>query len=446
MFPTVFFTNLDKSHDSALRGRFSDYRPKYTLDWPLPKPAHKNTTQTTMQNTTASKPRRTRSKHSHPMSELLRQYSQNHTTTPIEEGGEAEEGEADEGGGEGGGEGAGKTEYSGTAIPSQQREAAARAAESKTTRFDDNESEPGGAVSAQDFYSIDSAYIPRVSTEFNSMIICGPSQSGKSQACLSLLRRYVLENRYDRYVILSPTAHATELWDEYLENKDNIIGEFSEDALRELMDEQRKTKKEKRKRVMLVIDDCVASAPIMAKSKCFADLFCLARNYSMSICLLSQAINRAFVNKLSRVNATWLLCCGLRSKSCYETIRNDYLCPKKGDDTGLHLYESITAGRFNFCAMNLRPNCEVTGIKDWVHRYRSEAKIGAFKMKNDWKYDKIGREGHSSGKGLPFTSAPLARSIKEKEYMEAFEERSSLPTYRKEKVLKTKEPKKLVLY
>ena len=233
------------------------------------------------------------------------------------------------------------------------------------------------------FRSVGSDYICGKAHEYFSMCICGPSLSGKTTLLLDILSRFVEEKRYEEYVIISPTAKATKFFDEYLNDKTNIVGEYDELFIQELLDRQSDAPKKSRKSVCLVIDDCIGSSSSMQRSKTFADLWALARNMHMTVIMLSQAVNRQFLPKIARCNCHMLACCGLRGKSCIETLRTDYLDGYGDGVQGIQLYKDITRGPYNFCLFNLRDPHAVE-LTDWVMRVRARPKVPVFKMKNTY--------------------------------------------------------------
>ena len=241
-------------------------------------------------------------------------------------------------------------------------------------------------TSACGFTSVGTEYITDKAHEYFSMCICGPSLSGKTTLLLDILSRFVAADRYDEYAIISPTAKATKFFDDYLQDKKNIVSDYDETFVQELLDRQSDTPKAKRKSMCLVIDDCIGSAGVMQRSKTFADLWALARNMHMTVIMLSQAVNRQFLPKIARCNCHILACCGLRGKSCIETLRTDYLDGYGDGKQGIQLYKDITRGPYNFCLFNLRDPHAIE-LTDWVMRIRARKDVGKFKMKNTYRAD-----------------------------------------------------------
>jgi len=233
------------------------------------------------------------------------------------------------------------------------------------------------------FKQVGCEYCVEKAHEFFSMCICGPSLSGKTTLLLDILSRFVQGKRYDEYVLISPTAKATKFFDDYLQDKKNIMDEYDETFIQTLLDRQSDTPKKNRKSVCLVIDDCIGSASSMQRSKTFADLWALARNMHMTVIMLSQAVNRQFLPKIARCNCHMLACCGLRGKSCIETLRTDYLDGYGDGKVGIQLYKDITKGPYNFCLFNLRdPHAQE--LTDWVMRIRARPKVPPFKLCNTY--------------------------------------------------------------
>jgi hypothetical protein len=231
------------------------------------------------------------------------------------------------------------------------------------------------------FKTVDASYITSKAHEFFSMCICGPSLSGKTTLLLDILSRFVEHKRYAEYVIVSPTAKATKFFDKYLTDKEGIISEYDDAVIQDLLDRQAACPKAMRKSVCLVIDDCIGSSQGMQRSKTFADLWALARNMHMTVIMLSQAVNRQFLPKIARCNCHILACCGLRGKSCIETLRSDYLDGYGDGKEGIQLYKDITCGPYNFCLFNLR-DPHAVALTDWVMRIRARPKVPVFKMEN----------------------------------------------------------------
>lgn len=241
--------------------------------------------------------------------------------------------------------------------------------------------------------------------QFFSMCICGPSLSGKTTLLMHMLSAFTKSKRYDKYIIMSPTAKATKIFDKYLRDKKNIISEYDEDFIQSMLDSQGAKEAEDRDKLCFVFDDTIGSAQKMQRSKVFADLWALARNMNISVILLSQAVSRAFLPKIARCNCHYLACCGLRGKSCMDTLKSDYLDGWADGKKGLLLYKAITKGKYNFALFCLRENTEGE-LPEWVMRIKVPEKVPAFTMDNNYRNSGVsGGKGDKSGKRTSSSSS-----------------------------------------
>lgn len=154
-----------------------------------------------------------------------------------------------------------------------------------------------------------------------AMIYCGLSKSGKSTLLAKTLTdKTQLGNYFHTIVLLSPTANS----DSTITSKvkmppENIITDFTEEKLKDILDGQRKLiKKEgynkvaKTNRMLLILDDCISHQKFL-KSKTIIDLTATVRHLLISVVFLIQSYK--MVTRACRIN--------MRGIAFFQSNRNE---------------------------------------------------------------------------------------------------------------------------
>ena len=221
----------------------------------------------------------------------------------------------------------------------------------------------------------------------------GPSGSGKS---LTLLRTLMdadkLGNCFDRFMVLSPNVFVDPQYKpliQYIEQttgqkKDDFcFEEFDHDAIRQLMDEQKKTNAYLRKigakrliSACCVIDDFGERADLVkAHGSVINSLFTRGRHVQISAFLLLQRFRLA--NPTIRYNAHCIYVHKLNSAKDLEALAEEFGQTTNGVDNFIQIYKRATAKKFGFLFIT-------TGAEPrFYSSYNSEFKIRTLEEDED---------------------------------------------------------------
>ena len=197
----------------------------------------------------------------------------------------------------------------------------------------------------------------------NSLHI-GPSGSGKSVALIrTLVDADKLGNMFDRFLVLSPNVFVDPQYRtliDYIEKttrqkKDDFcFEEFDQEAVRALMEEQKKTnaylRKIGAKRLMsacIVIDDFGERADLMkAHGSVINSLFTRGRHVQCSTMLLIQRFRLA--NPTLRFNSHVLFVHKINSQKDLEALAEEFSAITGGKSNFEAIYRRATQERFGF--------------------------------------------------------------------------------------------------
>jgi len=154
-----------------------------------------------------------------------------------------------------------------------------------------------------------------------SMIYCGLSKSGKSTLLKdTLVDTKLLGGYFHTIAMFSPTADCDSTITSELDlPKENIITEFTEDSLKEIIEGQRKlikrkgyNKVAKTNRMLFIFDDCISHQKFL-KSKTIIDLTATVRHLLISVVFLIQSYR--MVARACRIN--------MRGIAFFQSNRNE---------------------------------------------------------------------------------------------------------------------------
>ena len=191
----------------------------------------------------------------------------------------------------------------------------------------------------------------------------GPSGSGKSLTLLrTLLDADKLGNMFDRYMILSPNVFVDPQYRpliKYVEQtgqkkEDFCFEEFDMEAIRQLMEDQKKAnaylRKIGAKRLLsacVVIDDFGERADLVkAHGSVINSLFTRGRHVQISAFLLLQRFRLA--NPTIRYNAHCIYVHRLNSQKDLEALAEEFSAVTGGPDNFIEIYKRATAKKFGF--------------------------------------------------------------------------------------------------
>ena len=135
-----------------------------------------------------------------------------------------------------------------------------------------------------------------------SMAVASKRCTGKTWLISVMIQELMRTKKIDMCLVMSQTVHVN---DDYAFLPERLRQAFSEDVIRKLMERQAKTPKEKRDKILLVLDD-VLSDKEAEKSRFIKRLYTLGRHYTLSVILISQSSNVALTPAVKQ-NSDWLL-------------------------------------------------------------------------------------------------------------------------------------------
>ena len=227
---------------------------------------------------------------------------------------------------------------------------------------------------------------PFRSLSCNSLHI-GPSGSGKS---LTLLRTLMdsdkLGGMFDKYLLLSPNVFVDPQYEkliQYIEKtgqkkEDFCFEEFDQEAIRQLMEDQKKANAYRRKigakrllSACVVIDDFGERADLVkAHGSVINSLFTRGRHLQISVYgLLLQRFRLA--NPTIRFNAHVLYVHKLNSQKDLEALAEEFSAVVGGVDNFVEMYKRATAKKYGFLFI-------VTGAEPRLYSsYDTEFKVSS---------------------------------------------------------------------
>lgn len=154
----------------------------------------------------------------------------------------------------------------------------------------------------------------------NRTIICGKTNSGKS-----VLLKHILEteaSKFHKIFVISPTEPINSFYSEIVPEK-NIYGHYSEKWLATLLSKMKELKKEspeKKRRVLIIFDDCGAE-PDFYKSPALKALVCWGRHVFCSCVFLLQYLYQ--IPPVVRSNASYV-CVGQMNQQATELLADEF--------------------------------------------------------------------------------------------------------------------------
>lgn len=144
--------------------------------------------------------------------------------------------------------------------------------------------------------------------------ISSKRNSGKSVLSSEIVRALLKAKRVDIVVVMSGSAHLNDDWD-FLPKK--LVMPFSERILANTWDSQVKKKKEDRKHVLFVFDDCLAE-PRAIRNPMLTKIFSTGRHAMLSAILISQHTS-VLLSPIIKANSD-LICWSKLSKQQLEQL------------------------------------------------------------------------------------------------------------------------------
>ena len=190
-----------------------------------------------------------------------------------------------------------------------------------------------------------------------AMMFCGLSRSGKSTLLKdTLLDKNLLGGYYHTIVMFSPTADAdTTITNALKLPKENIITDFEEDDLKEMIDAQRKNIKQKgynkvakTNRMLFIFDDCISHQKFL-KSQTMIDLTATVRHLLISVVFLIQSYR--MVSRACRINLR-MICFFQSNRNETEVLVDEEGPPMLKSKEFRQLVHMATNDKYSFLCIN----------------------------------------------------------------------------------------------
>jgi hypothetical protein len=195
------------------------------------------------------------------------------------------------------------------------------------------------------------------------LTLIAPTNSGKTVVIVNLLYRHY-KKYFDEIIYISPTVHIDDTLENNVNEDDEITKIYEDDDLRnvdilldEVIKEQKKTPKEERKKILIVLDDMIA---YFKKHSTLDNLPSLSRHYGICFIVCSQSY-MALPPRLRR-NASHYIIFRVFNKeelaSIYKEIGSNY------EDFGKY-YEEATKEKYSFLMLD---NKKMELYKKFTHK------------------------------------------------------------------------------
>jgi hypothetical protein len=182
------------------------------------------------------------------------------------------------------------------------------------------------------------------------MGIIAPSYSGKSNLIVNLLKNPVFKYNkiYGKNIfIFSKTASFDDIYEQLKLPKDNIVDNFDEDYINDILDEQVEyIKNDNAPNILFIIDDLISD--LDNSNQLIKKLFFNGRHYKMSIIITSQSYHK--MPKDVRLNLSHLILFKIPDDDIKSVYKELPLNKKLFE----HYYDECTNKKYNFIYLDLK--------------------------------------------------------------------------------------------
>ena len=147
--------------------------------------------------------------------------------------------------------------------------------------------------------------------------------SGKS--CMLKWLVSLHKEQFDKIIVFCPTETISPFYEE-LTTKEFIFDEYNDEYILKLIDKMTminsNKSKEKKKNVMVLLDDCMSDTDFLHQGKGLQRLFARGRHLNITVVLCAQYLNSC--PPLCRNNFDYVIC-GMLNRMSVELLCNEYL-------------------------------------------------------------------------------------------------------------------------
>lgn len=185
------------------------------------------------------------------------------------------------------------------------------------------------------------------------MLVIGRSGSGKTQAMVNIMtNKHLLKDYFDEVYLFTDTNPDKELISDLKLKKKNIITDFDELKVKEIMDEQQTIIDEKgfnkSPKIMFLFDDILSNQKFL-KSKTVTKLATANRHFNISYIFASQYYKK--LTPVIRTNARYYVIFP-SSMSEVEKIAEELTPPSMSKTKFINYLQHATAKKYSFMSIN----------------------------------------------------------------------------------------------
>ena len=178
------------------------------------------------------------------------------------------------------------------------------------------------------------------------ILICAKRNSGKSQLLRYLVRCEI--NEFDKIFVISPTECVNAFYSG-ITSKECIFDEYNDDWMMKLIGKMTEiTSEKKKKKVLIILDDCVADTDLHHNAKALKILYARSRHIGMAVILTTQYINS--VSPFIRTNSDYIFL-GQQNRKSIDIICDEYIAGDCERPQFLKIFSESTKD-FSFLIVN----------------------------------------------------------------------------------------------
>jgi hypothetical protein len=187
------------------------------------------------------------------------------------------------------------------------------------------------------------------------LLMLSPVKTGKSTIISNLLLNEQFYGQYffDDVQIISNTI-ANDVTSRFLNKAFNTHDHYSDEIIDNIVNRQKKEKKEDQLEIAVILDDCLGSIKRESKINHLASRY---RHFNIKLLVISSQKFKGSVSPIIRANATDVIVGSpFPNQKELEAVAEEYGDLFGGPENWLRLYHLATPNPYDFCYMDLQSN------------------------------------------------------------------------------------------
>ncbi len=187
------------------------------------------------------------------------------------------------------------------------------------------------------------------------LLMISPVKTGKSTIINNMLLNEQFYGQYffDDVQIISNTI-ANDVTSRFLNKAFNTHDHYSDEIIDNIVNRQKKEKKEDQLEIALILDDCLGSIKRESKINHLASRY---RHFNIKLLVISSQKFKGSVSPIIRANATDVIVGSpFPNQKELEAVAEEYGDLFQGPENWLKLYHIATPNKYDFCYMDLQSN------------------------------------------------------------------------------------------